>query len=181
MIVAATDSNGIGKYGGLPWRLKKDMDHFRKMTTNLNRETGGKQNVCIMGRVTWESIPKNFKPLKDRINIIISRTLHRNEIEGVKYCSSLDEAIEYARSIDPPSIWVIGGAQIYELAEPYCDQIFITRIHSQIDCDAHFKVKFDHFIQLDKCQIQSEIPGFDCSEQEEQGLMFKFQVWNRAK
>lgn len=70
LIVAATTNNGIGQSGKLPWRLSKEMAHFARVTSNAPE---GKMNAVIMGRNTWESIPKKFQPLLKRINVVISR------------------------------------------------------------------------------------------------------------
>jgi len=70
MIVAATESLGIGINGGLPWRIKRDMKFFKDKTTETH-ETG-KLNAVIMGRKSWESIPAKFRPLPGRLNIVIS-------------------------------------------------------------------------------------------------------------
>src|SRR6266436_8780549 len=70
LIVAATKSNGIGQNARLPWRLPKEMAYFSQVTSNA---PDGRSNVVIMGRNTWESIPKKFRPLKNRVNIVISR------------------------------------------------------------------------------------------------------------
>ena len=69
LIVACTKSGGIGKNQTLPWRIKKDMALFKKITLECPE---GYNNVVIMGRKTWESIPEKFRPLKDRVNIILS-------------------------------------------------------------------------------------------------------------
>ena len=85
LIVAATMNNGIGSSGRLPWRLPREMAYFAKITTLVpeaaSSESGGTRpadtisgkNAVIMGRSTWESIPLAFRPLKGRINIILSR------------------------------------------------------------------------------------------------------------
>jgi dihydrofolate reductase len=85
LIVAATMNNGIGSSGRLPWRLPREMAYFAKVTTTVpetapseNEEThqvenmSGK-NAVIMGRSTWESIPQAFRPLKGRVNVVLSR------------------------------------------------------------------------------------------------------------
>ena len=77
LVVACSPSNGIGKNGSLPWRLRKEMAYFKSVTTNtasLNTPQPKAKNVVIMGRNTWESIPKKFRPLPDRHNLVISRT-----------------------------------------------------------------------------------------------------------
>jgi dihydrofolate reductase len=84
LIVACSPANGIGKAGGLPWRLKREMAYFKKVTmtpgaiaSNGSSSTSDSQpykNAVIMGRNTWESIPPKFRPLAGRINLVISRT-----------------------------------------------------------------------------------------------------------
>lgn len=85
LIVAATMNNGIGSSGRLPWRLPREMAYFAKVTTTVpetaSSENDGTyqaenisgKNAVIMGRSTWESIPQAFRPLKGRVNIILSR------------------------------------------------------------------------------------------------------------
>lgn len=76
LIVAATKELGIGINGGLPWRLPPDMAFFKKVTTTIPKAySSDLKNIVIMGRVTWESIPTKFRPLADRMNIIVSRNL----------------------------------------------------------------------------------------------------------
>lgn len=70
LVVAATTKNGIGKDGTLPWRIPKDLAYFSKVTSNAPI---GKANVVFMGRATWESIPVRFRPLKNRLNVVLSR------------------------------------------------------------------------------------------------------------
>jgi dihydrofolate reductase len=70
IIVAATKSNGIGQNSQLPWRLAKEMAYFARVTSNA---PAGASNAVIMGRNTWESIPTKFRPLKNRVNIVVSR------------------------------------------------------------------------------------------------------------
>lgn len=76
MVAAMSLTNGIGKDGGLPWRLKGEMAYFRNLTTHVSDEDKqrGVRNAVIMGRKTWASIPPKFRPLNGRINIVISRT-----------------------------------------------------------------------------------------------------------
>jgi dihydrofolate reductase len=70
IIVAATKNNGIGQNSTLPWHLPKEMKYFAHATSAA---PDGKSNAVIMGRNTWESIPKKYRPLSNRVNLIISR------------------------------------------------------------------------------------------------------------
>lgn len=74
LIVALTLSRGIGLKNDLPWKLKSDMMFFSRVTSGLlvTRSTG-QMNVVLMGRKTWESLPAHSRPLKNRINVVISR------------------------------------------------------------------------------------------------------------
>lgn len=71
LIVAHDSSRGIGLNGKLPWRLSKEMKYFAQATSAVPSGSG-KQNAVIMGRTTWEGIPKKFRPLKERINVVLS-------------------------------------------------------------------------------------------------------------
>ena len=72
MVVAhETSRRGIGLNGDMPWKLPKDMAYFKSLTSSV--KVSGKQNAVVMGRTTWESIPAKFRPLKGRMNIVISR------------------------------------------------------------------------------------------------------------
>jgi dihydrofolate reductase len=73
LVVAATLKGGIGQSGKLPWRLKGDMAFFKQLTTTTTTAQKGKRNVVVMGRKTWESIPSNFRPLPNRVNVVLSR------------------------------------------------------------------------------------------------------------
>jgi len=74
IIVAATLENGIGNNGGLPWRLPSDMSYFQNITKNFSK-VDNNDNIVVMGRKTWDSIPLKFKPLSGRINVVLSRDL----------------------------------------------------------------------------------------------------------
>ena len=71
LVVAGSLENGIGIKGELPWRLPGDMKYFKELTTKTQDFT--KKNCCIMGKHTYFSIPQKFRPLPNRINIILSR------------------------------------------------------------------------------------------------------------
>ena len=71
IVAVCGKSFGIGNNGQLPWRLKSEMKHFAS-TTTTTKDTS-KRNAVIMGRKTWDSIPRKFRPLKNRLNLVLSR------------------------------------------------------------------------------------------------------------
>ena len=71
LIVAMDSQNGIGKNGQLPWHLPADLKHFKEITCTVRDPK--KQNVVLMGRKTWDSIPEKFRPLPGRINVVLTR------------------------------------------------------------------------------------------------------------
>jgi dihydrofolate reductase len=122
LILAADENWAIGKGNRLLFRLPPDMGFFKAKTT------GG---VVIMGRKTLESLPGG-KPLKDRVNIVLSRNPEYSpeyNPEGI-VCGSLPElaALLKQLSYKPDMVWVIGGAEIYNLLAPYCREALVTRI-----------------------------------------------------
>jgi dihydrofolate reductase / thymidylate synthase len=145
LIVAHDQNLGIGKNNDMPWQLPTDMAHFKHLTTE---QTNSVLNTVIMGRKTWESIPEKFRPLPNRINIVLSRTPQQLP-DNVLQAHSLNDAIEQAAS--DSRIFIIGGGQIFTeaLQHPGCTALHVTHIHSNYDCDTHFP-KYTHlFKQID--------------------------------
>lgn len=127
LIVAKSRNNVIGKQGGLPWYLPADLRHFKAVTTG---------HPVIMGRKTFESImAKLGKPLPERTNIVISRSPKLAVPAGVIVMSSLQKALAAA---GPGTVFVIGGAQVYERALPLANQLYITEVEADIPGDVYF-------------------------------------------
>ncbi len=132
-IVAADENNGIGKDGKLPWHIPNELKYFQDVTTKT--EDPEKQNLIIMGRTTWESVPPPHRPLKDRKNVVLTRN-PEYQADGAETFHDLDEAIHSADdSIE--SIYVIGGGQVFKMVFERSDLtgIFLTQIHQSHDCD----------------------------------------------
>jgi dihydrofolate reductase len=129
LVAAIGDNSVIGRDGQLPWRLKSDLQHFRKVT--LNRPV-------IMGRKTHESIGKL---LPGRTNIVLTRDLSL-VAPGAVLATSLDAALGYAhtdavkRGAD--EIMVIGGSDIFAATMPMADRLEITRVHASPKGDVLF-------------------------------------------
>jgi dihydrofolate reductase len=131
MIVAMDEDGCIGKQGDLPWRLKSDMLRFKNLT-----EADG-YNAVIMGRKTWDSLPDSFRPLPERVNIVMSRDVNwsHDDAEVALYHGRAIE-IAYAEACD--ECWVIGGAQIYQMFIDRIDEIHVTTVHTTGSGDVKF-------------------------------------------
>jgi dihydrofolate reductase len=127
IIAAMAENRAIGIRNALPWSLKEDMARFRKLTEGW---------PCIMGRKTWESLPK--KPLPGRLNIVISRTLPAVEdsFSGALAFSSLEEALRHCAEYQ--KVFICGGASVYAEALALADKIELTVIHRRYDGDVFF-------------------------------------------
>jgi dihydrofolate reductase len=125
-LIAAMAENGvIGRDGQLPWHLAADLKRFKRLTMN---------HTLIMGRKTWESIGR---PLPGRRMIVITRQVNF-PAEGATVAASLEEAITLARQTSDDEAFVIGGAEIYRLALPIADRMYLTQVQAQVEGDATF-------------------------------------------
>ena len=139
VVVAADLDSGIGKNGQLPWRIAEDMAHFKRVTTTTRDPD--KQNAVLMGRKTWESIPARFRPLPQRVNVLLSRQPHYARPDGVLLFAGLDQALAQVEACtDVEGIFVVGGAEIYRAAVAHdaCRRIYLTRVHTRCACDVFF-------------------------------------------
>ena len=125
--ILACDLNfGIGNEGNLPWpKNKRDMKWFRDNTRG---------HVVLMGRTTWESI--GSKPLPNRTNVVVTS----KELEGPDYTAAgdIEQILKTVKGKYPDqTIWVIGGADIYSQALPFCDKLYLTTINQHCTCDRY--------------------------------------------
>ena len=154
VVVAHTFSkNGIGMQNGLPWNIKKDMNRFVLITKSVPEDTNIKYiNSVIMGRTTWESIPEKFRPLSDRLNIIITNTQKDSDNPLVKFVK-WDELkvtianFKWAKIKDGNgkiyqiyNNYIIGGESIYYQAmnQLTINTIYATEIYQNFECDTTF-------------------------------------------
>ena len=110
LIVAQENKGGIGKNNGLPWNIPDDMAYFKKVTTHVT--TILQQNIVVMGRKTWESIPLKFRPLDKRINVVLTKNRNYVVPEGVKLFHTKKDVLNF---ISGKKSFIIGGASLYEL------------------------------------------------------------------
>lgn len=134
MIVAYDKQRGIGKNNSLPWHFSEDLKRFSKLTK------GAGNNAIVMGRNTWDSLPK--KPLPKRDNLILSTTLKLTEenSDNIKLFSNTKTLDDYCKEQKYDTVWIIGGSQVYkELLTVFnIDTIYVTQIHKVYQCDTGF-------------------------------------------
>lgn len=228
LILAATPSLGIGKAGGLPWpQLRKEMGYFARVT---KRVAGGSSssgvgqarrvNAVLMGRKTWDSIPPAFRPLKGRLNVVVTRDVEGfrgrlntgesgekdglgegADVEGPLVCGSVavalarlakplsstgrqaDASVEENTEVQVESIFVIGGASIYnaalELPQTKC--VLLTKIQEEYECDTFFGVDLDAIEGWEKATEErwKEVTGESVAQVEEKGVKFEFGMYER--
>lgn len=136
MIVAYDKQRGIGKNNTLPWHFPEDLKRFSKLTK------GNGNNAIVMGKNTWNSLPK--KPLPKRDNLILSTTLQltRNSSKDdyIKTFSNTSLLHEFCKEQKYDTVWIIGGSKVYqELITTFdINEIYVTLIHKEYKCDAGF-------------------------------------------
>lgn len=146
-ILALDSTNGISKDGYIPWKSKKDMTFFYNTTKN---------NIVIMGKNTYLYLPDNCRPLKNRLNIVLTSVpdifasnesnnllftnndlIHEDIFENkeryINMCPSLSSDFK---------IYIIGGKQIYEKYIPLCQTVLVTRLKQNYSCDLFFNYDY---------------------------------------
>lgn len=118
IIAAMNEDRVIGRDGGIPWHSPEDLKHFQQTT---------KHNVVIMGRKTFESLGN--RPLKERINIVVSRKGHNTDAPNVQFYPCLDSALvaatKQANNHDC-DVFIIGGGEIYKQCMRKADEIILS-------------------------------------------------------
>ena len=136
LIVAIGKNGEIGKNGDLIWKISEDLKRFKSLTTG---------HPVIMGRKTWESLPK--KPLPNRRNIILSRQSDF-QVQGGEVVNSVEEALRITKDESP---FIIGGAEIYNAFLPYVTSFFLTEVEDSCDdADSYLKIDFSHGFSLEE-------------------------------
>lgn len=160
-LIVAVDKNwAIGKNNKLMWSIPADMKFFRETTQG---------NVVIMGRKTLESFPQG-QPLKNRVNIVISRKLDY-QVKGAVVVHSVEEAVEESKKYEG-EVFVIGGESIYRAMLPYCDTALVTKINHAFDADTYFP-SLDQDDEWQMTKISEEQTCFD--------LEYYFTVYERVQ
>ena len=123
-MILAMDLDGcIGKENGLPWRLRSDMLRFKRLTL------GTGNSAVLMGRTTWETIPGMYRPLVDRINIVVTRN-KEYRLDDAEVVHSIEDGLRLAESSDCDECWIIGGANVYEQCRNMVEEIHLTSVET---------------------------------------------------
>lgn len=128
IIVAIAQNGVIGKANGeMSWHVKEEFQYFKNTTLGF---------PIIMGRKTFETLGK---PLKGRLNIIVSKNKsYKTNYDDVLIKSSLDDAIDYCRILNPEKIFIIGGGEIYSQAVSFVDEMIITFMKFDAEGEVRF-------------------------------------------
>jgi dihydrofolate reductase len=131
VLIAAVAANGvIGADGDIPWHYPADLEHFKETTTG---------HPVILGRRTFENIVDRLgKPLPKRTNIVLSRSLSEWDYEDVHVVSSSSEALARAQHTDNQTVYVAGGATVYEELLERADQLVLTELEEEYEGDTTF-------------------------------------------
>lgn len=142
-IVAMSENRVIGRDNQLPWHISEDLKRFKRLTLG---------HPIIMGRKTFDSLGK---PLPKRRNIVITRNQNL-VLDGAEICQSLDDALELVK--DEPEVFVIGGAEIFKMAMPLANKIYLTVVHKNVDGDVYLpEIPSDFFEVTREKHVENDI------------------------
>jgi dihydrofolate reductase len=160
LIVAVDNNWAVGYKGGLLTYLPGDLPYFKEKTMG---------KIIIMGRKTLESLPGG-RPLKGRTNIIMTRDKEFT-CEGGKICYNKDEVLEYVKQYTCEDIFIIGGAEIYNLFMNECKKAYITKIYKKMPADKHI----NNMDKLDNWKVT-----WESDKQEHEGLVYQWTVYENV-
>lgn len=134
IICALTDDRVIGYQNKIPWHIKDDLIRFKEKTIG---------HTVIMGRTTFESVAGYYKksgnPVPNRKHVIITRdTSYVVPMGGCFIVSSIDGALEKAKSIEGEEIFISGGASVFEQTITRADRLYLTVVHKKYEGDTYF-------------------------------------------
>jgi dihydrofolate reductase len=164
MIACAARNDVIGNGPDIPWSIGEEFQHFAELTRG---------SPCIMGDVTYESLPPKSKPLPGRENIVLTLDPDYNP-EGVTLFRDFGEAMEYARGLEVARAFICGGASIYRLAMGTADTLELTRLDRDFEGNVFFPAIDPELWSLEDTEGAS---GVDRVSGET--VSFQYQTWRR--
>lgn len=178
-LIAALDAaNGIGNHGSMAWYLPAELKQFHATTARVDDD--GKQNLIIVGRKTWESIPVSSLPkFANRMVVVLTRNQEYQLPIGpdgrthALTASSVEEALTYAEEETIESVYVIGGGEVYNqfMQMPIVDELILTHLQRVYECDVHFPP----IGQDSRFHMTHESPV-----QNENGIEYQFRTYRAA-
>ena len=153
IIVAIAENRAIGKNNDLLWHIPADLKRFKQITSG---------HTVIMGKRTWESLPR--RPLPNRRNIVIT-DIPGEKIEGCEMVYSIEEAV--AACTPGEENFIIGGASVYNQFLPNADRLYLTFVHKSFDADVFFpEIDFSQWKLISKEDFQpDEVNDFSYSNE----------------
>jgi dihydrofolate reductase len=130
LIVAIDSARGIGKNNDLMWHLPNDMKFFKETTQN---------QIVVMGRKNYDSIPEKYRPLPNRLNVVLTRNADF-QAPDCEVFTSLEACFEHFKNETERTIFIIGGGEIYKMALEHnrIDEMYITYINKEYGADTFF-------------------------------------------
>jgi dihydrofolate reductase len=165
MIACAARNDVIGAGPHIPWSIKEEFRHFSSLTTG---------SPCVMGDVTYESLPPAYRPLPGRENIVLTLNPEYDP-EGVTLFRSFEGAMEYVRGLPAGRVFICGGATIYRLGMDIADTIELTRLDRDFEGDSTFPPIDPHIWSLESTQAASGLDRFSGET-----VTFSYQTWRRT-
>ncbi|MDX9945833.1 MAG: dihydrofolate reductase [Bacteroidales bacterium] len=159
IIAAVSDDWGIGKGNGLLWHLPEDLKRFKQLTLG---------KCVIMGKRTWESLPK--RPLPGRYNIVIT-DVPDECIDCSMTAYSIEDAV--SKCDNSQEVFVIGGGSVYRQFMPVADRLYITHVHRKAEADVWFPR-----IDMRKWKV---IERQECISQDEREIPYSYIIYERRK
>lgn len=161
MVVAASENDVIGRGEQLPWHLRSDLQRFKRMTMG---------HCLLMGRKTYQSIGR---PLPGRQTIVLSRNgLQASDNSGIAALTVVGDISQVTPAVEPGrKVMVVGGAEVYRVALPYCDTLWLTRVLTVVEGDTYLPA-----IDWAEWYCESRAP---CSAGKHDQWATEFQVWKR--
>lgn len=170
-LIAAVDKRrGIGFAGKLPWYLSADMRRFQELTTKTDNPPA--INAVVMGRKTWESLPEKFRPLPNRLNVVLTRREADSYPADVLVSASLETALTL---LDAPErnveqVFIIGGGAVFAeaIVRPECRRVYLTEILAEFPADTFFPTIPNDFRRRELTPMKNE-----------GGIAYRFVVYER--
>lgn len=158
IIVAMAQNRAIGKNNDLLWHLSGDLKRFKKLTTG---------HPVVMGRKTWESLPK--RPLPGRRNIVFTQNADY-QADGAEVVHSVNGLFNALKDCDE-EVFIMGGAAIYNLLLPFTNRLYVTQVYRDYEADVFFPT-----IDMSEFTLTNiSEPLFD----EESGLDYAYEEYDR--